>query len=51
MMVITHVYGRNWQDDGAKTRYDGARKSINGADLPVFLLEVNGAKPVFYMYF
>ena len=42
--------GANWQDDGAKTRYDGARKSMSGDDLPVFLLEVNGAYPVFYLY-
>ena len=24
---------------------------MNGADLPAFLLEVNGANPVFYLYF
>ena len=23
---------------------------MNGADLPVFLLEVNGANPLFYLY-
>ena len=28
----------DWQDDGAKKRYDGAGKKVmNGADLPVFL--------------
>ena len=32
-------------------RYDGARKKINGTDLAVILLEVNGANPVFHLYF
>ena len=26
-------------------------KSMNGADLPVFLFEINEANPVFYLYF
>ena len=40
----------NWvnrQDDGAKKDMMGLGKSMNGADLPVLLLEVNGANPVF----
>ena len=40
--------GANWQDDGAKKqRQCGLEKSMDGADLPVFLSEVNGANPVF----
>ena len=31
--------GASWQDDGAKERYDGARKSMNGAYLPVFFIK------------
>ena len=29
--------GADLQDNGAKKGYDGARKSMNGANLPVFL--------------
>ena len=44
--------GANWQDDWVKKGYNGAReKSMNGSNLPVFLLEVNGADSVFYLYF
>ena len=43
--------GAHWQDDGAKKDTMWLGKSMNGADLPVFLLEVNGANPVFYLYF
>ena len=35
----------NWQYDGAKKDMMGLGKSMNGADLPVLLLEVNGANP------
>ena len=27
------------------------KKAMNGADLPVFLLKVSGANPVFHLYF
>ena len=29
----------------------GYEKAMNGTDLPVFLLEVIGANPVFHLYF
>ena len=42
--------GANWQDDGAKIKIRwGQEKSMNGAYLPVFLIEVTGA--IFYLYF
>ena len=40
----------NWQDNGAKKDTMGLEKSMNGADLAVFLLEVNEAIPVIYLY-
>ena len=43
--------GANWQDDGAIKDMMELGKSMNGANLPVFLLEVNEADPVFYLYF
>ena len=36
---------------GLKQNTMGLGKSINVADLPVFLLEVNGANPVLHLYF
>ena len=30
---------------GLKKRYDGATKNMNGANLPVFFSQVNGANP------
>ena len=48
-MLCTAIHkGANWQNDGAKTQIPyGLEKSMDGADLPVFLLEINGANPVF----
>ena len=39
--------GANWQDDGAIKETMGIGKNMNGANLLVFLLEVNGANSVF----
>ena len=48
-MLCTAIHkGANWQDDGAKKQITYClEKSIDGADLPAFLLEGNGAYPVY----
>ena len=43
--------GANWQDDGAKMDTMGLGKSLNGANLHVFLLEINGANIILYFTF
>ena len=46
--VSTEKMGEIGKTMKLKIRYNGARKKrVDGANLPVFLLEVNGSKSVF----